>query len=57
MHVYMLNKNTLGVKKVRRLEETVLWTNPWLKDLISGKAKNFGYSIIIYCKSFNFCMQ
>ena len=37
----MLNKNTLGVKKVRGQEEAALWMNQRLKDLISSKAKKF----------------
>ena len=37
----MLNKNTLGVKKVRGQEEAAFWMNRRLKALISGKAKKF----------------
>ena len=37
----MLNKNTLGIKKVRGQEEAALWMNQRLKALISSKAKKF----------------
>ena len=37
----MLNKNTLGVKKVRGQEEAALLMNQRLKALISTKAKKF----------------
>ena len=37
----MLNKNTLGVKKVRGQEETASRMNWRLKALISGEAKKF----------------
>ena len=48
----MLNKNTLGVKKVRGQEEAALWMNQWLKDLISSKAKKFRW--LFMKKSFYF---
>ena len=39
----MLNKNILGVKKVRGQVEAALWMNQRLKTLISTEAKKFSW--------------